>query len=201
MTTAAQNRIAPYLSGPQKTLPPLPATAEGRSALLADAVFAAVAALQRLLTHADPNVVMRAAEMILDFEKTRLRHGRPVAGTVPTSPLAPLPTLDPLPATSPADAAAEGPPSLEQAVHAGRILFDALDSNDTLDDPQPELDPARVEQVRRRLQKIADGRGDGEVVTREKAEAVYRYIVENDIRPDSFPDQMPPSPARPQLPA
>ncbi len=96
-TSATPNRIAPYLSEPARTLPPLPASAEGRSALLSDAVFAAVLALQGQLTHHDPKVVQTAAGMILDFEKTRLRHGRRVAGTERPPVLEPLPPLDPLP--------------------------------------------------------------------------------------------------------
>ncbi len=60
MFAATPNRIAPYLSEPQKTLPALPATREGREAVLTDAVFAAIAALQGLLTHADPKVVRDA---------------------------------------------------------------------------------------------------------------------------------------------
>jgi hypothetical protein len=100
-TSATPNRIAPYLSEPARTLPPLPADPAARSALLSDAVFAAVLALQGQLTHHDPAVVRKAAEMILDFEKTRLRHGRAVAGTIPPSPLEPLPQLDPLPQSHP----------------------------------------------------------------------------------------------------
>jgi hypothetical protein len=96
-TSTIPNRIAPYPSEPAKTLPPLPASAEARSALLSDAVFAAVLALQGQLTHHDPAIVQKAAEMILDFEKTRLRHGRRVAGTERPQVLNPLPPLDPLP--------------------------------------------------------------------------------------------------------
>ncbi|MEO2091582.1 MAG: hypothetical protein ABGY75_19170, partial [Gemmataceae bacterium] len=77
--TTSPNRIAPYLSEPADVLPP-PATPEDREAVLTDAVFAAIAALQGLLTHSDPKVVMKAAEMILNLETTRQRHGRPVIG-------------------------------------------------------------------------------------------------------------------------
>ncbi len=87
-TTSATraNRVAPYFDEPRKTLPPLPATPEARTEALADAVFAAVFALQDQLTHPDPNVSLRAAVELLDFEKTRLRHGRDVAGTTPPPP-------------------------------------------------------------------------------------------------------------------
>lgn len=86
IATTSPNRVATYFDQPRKTLPPLPATPEARKEALADAVFAAVFALQDQLTHPDPEVVYRAATSILDFEKTRLRHGREVAGTAAPPP-------------------------------------------------------------------------------------------------------------------
>ena len=100
-TSAAPNRVAQYLNEPKKTLPSPPSTPKDREALLTDAVFAAVAALQELLTNSDPKVVMRAAEMILNLETTRQRHGRVMIGTEVPRELDPLPSLVPLPQPRP----------------------------------------------------------------------------------------------------
>jgi hypothetical protein len=68
------NRIARHL--PQ----PLPATTEERRAVWADAVFAAALFYQAQLAGPDPVAAERAARAIFDLEKTRLRHGRGLAG-------------------------------------------------------------------------------------------------------------------------
>ena len=57
------------------------------SEVWAGAVFAAVAALQKQLTDDDPEVVREVACELLDLEKTRLRHGRELAG-IECAPLA-----------------------------------------------------------------------------------------------------------------
>ncbi len=77
------NRIAGY--GPV-TPPPVPASPEGRQAAWSDALFAAVLFYQSRLTHPDPEVAERAARAIFDLEKTRLRHGREMAGTPAEKP-------------------------------------------------------------------------------------------------------------------
>jgi hypothetical protein len=59
------NRIAKQL---QNLATPAP------QAVYSNAIFAAIQAVQQLFTHDDPQVVLKAASMILDLEKTRLRH-------------------------------------------------------------------------------------------------------------------------------
>lgn len=180
-TTSAPNRIAPYLSEPTKTLPPLPADPAARSALLSDAVFAAVLALQGQLTHHDPEVVQKAAEMILDFEKTRLRHGRAVAGTIPPSTLEPLPRLDQLPGCDDRPQPAAGP-EVARALSAADAAFaelDELDEPEEFDDPAyPELDAAGVGRVRAQLQAWADEKGAGQVVSWDRAVSIAKQAID-----------------------
>ena len=70
------NRIIRHLDAP----PAPPADTRGRYEFVSDAVLRAVAAVSRLLDDDDPAVVLKAAKMILDVEKTRMRHGREVHG-------------------------------------------------------------------------------------------------------------------------
>jgi hypothetical protein len=86
--TQPHNRVSPYLNDPP-----------ARQEVLGDAVIAAVVALQGLLRHDDPAVVLKSAAMILDLERTRLRHDRPISGTEPTTrpapPVEPETTIEP----------------------------------------------------------------------------------------------------------
>ncbi len=88
--TTAANRVATYFDQPRTQppppLPPLPTTPEGRQAVLADVLCAALLTLRAELADADLWVRHKAAVEILDFEKTRLRHGRDVIGTTPPPP-------------------------------------------------------------------------------------------------------------------
>lgn len=72
------NRIASHFV---PTPNPLPATPDGKAAAWSDAVFAAMMFYQSQLAHPDVRVAERAAKAIFDLEKTRLRHGRELAGT------------------------------------------------------------------------------------------------------------------------
>jgi len=72
------NRIARHLE--PSLSPPPPADPRGRHDFLSDAILRAVAAVTKLLDHDDPAVVLKAAKMILDVEKTRMRHGRRLLG-------------------------------------------------------------------------------------------------------------------------
>ncbi|MEO2088520.1 MAG: hypothetical protein ABGY75_03355 [Gemmataceae bacterium] len=153
-TSATPNRVAPYLSESKKTLP-LPATREGREAVLADAVFAAIAALQGLLTHADPKVVMKAAEMILNLETTRQRHGRTMIGME------------------------HHVGRVESSRPDGEAMSGLEDSTrptetDLLNDLPDEPDDALIEVVRSGLQEDADAKGTGEVVSWTKAKQAAR---------------------------
>ncbi len=82
---------------------PVPETPEGKQAAWGDAVFAAALFFQARLAHPDPEVAERAARALFDLEKTRLRHGRDLAGATVPKPrpaaderLEPLPPLDPI---------------------------------------------------------------------------------------------------------
>ncbi len=59
---------------------PVPATPEGKQAAWGEAVFAAALFYQSQLAHPDERVAERAARALFDLEKTRLRHGRDLAG-------------------------------------------------------------------------------------------------------------------------
>jgi hypothetical protein len=83
LATAPQlhNRIAGHFAPAPL---PVPATPEGKQAVWGEAVFAAALFYQARLAHPDPEVAERAARAIFDLEKTRLRHGREVAGSPAT---------------------------------------------------------------------------------------------------------------------
>lgn len=72
------NRVANYLA---PAAPPVPETAEGKRDAWSQALFAAAMFYQSRLAHPDPDVAERAARALFDLEKTRLRHGRELAGT------------------------------------------------------------------------------------------------------------------------
>ena len=188
--TQPHNRVSPYLDAPNP-LPTPPATPEAREQVLADAVFAAILTLQRLLAHTDPQVAFKATAMILDFEKTRLRHGRPVVGTAPPPP---SPQPDPFAECEPLPQQESAPPprisDREQLERLDRMIADPLDDDD--DDVGGKLkilppkkkvnraDPLAqyVEQVRKLLQDEADAEGKGEVVSWHKAEWVAKKVLE-----------------------
>jgi hypothetical protein len=119
------NRIAGYVSSPP---PPVPATPERKQAAWGEALFAAAMLYQSRLAHPDPEVAERAARSIFDLEKTRLRHGRELAGT--PKPEAPAPP-------------AEGPklPTQADVERLGKIAeltaeavdFEVIDDGDELD--------------------------------------------------------------------
>ncbi len=79
--TLPMNRIAAHFDSPPAELPQLPASARERGRLWSDTVFQAVAALRLQLTHRDTAVVAAAANSILELERTRMRHGKLVAGS------------------------------------------------------------------------------------------------------------------------
>ena len=154
----ATNRLTPKRpeidppTPPPATVPvPPPATPADLSAVWSNAVFAAVAALQRQLTDDDPEVVREAAGAILDLEKTRLRHGREVAGVSPEcGPHTPC--------------AAPSDPHTACADH-------------TPEDVDP-AERAIIEKLQKQLQAIEDQRGSGKVVSFAEADAVARRTVE-----------------------
>ncbi len=78
------NRVANYLAPPPPL--PVPETAEGKRDAWSLALFAAAMFYQSRLAHPDPDVAERAARAIFDLEKTRLRHGRELAGTPAKQP-------------------------------------------------------------------------------------------------------------------
>ncbi len=74
------NRIAGHLA-PAAPAIPIPATPEDRRDLWQETLAAAVLFFKTRLAHRDPDIAERAAHAIIDLEKTRLRHGRDLAGT------------------------------------------------------------------------------------------------------------------------
>jgi hypothetical protein len=85
------NRIAGHLPADAAPTIPLPNSPQERRDLWQDALAAATLHFLGRLAHRDPNVAGAAAHAIFDLEKTRLRHGRDLAGThLPKPGLAPL---------------------------------------------------------------------------------------------------------------
>ena len=81
VATLPVNRIGAHYDSPPAELPELPASARERGRLWSDTVFQAVLALRHQLTHRDAAVVAAAANSILELERTRMRHGKLVAGS------------------------------------------------------------------------------------------------------------------------
>ena len=150
---ACRNRVTPHLDSPANAPPKLSSDPAARTAALADAVFASLIALQAQLAHPDAAVVREAAGLILDFEKTRLRHDRPVSGTQePYPPFAP---------TCGSDAPNPAP--------TGR---------DEDEDDETEPDEDDVQRVREHLQQLADEQGTGESVSWDRAYRVAKRSLD-----------------------
>ena len=81
VATLPINRIGAHYDSPPAEIPELPASARERGKLWSDTVFQAVLALRNQLTHRDAAVVAAAANSILELERTRMRHGKLVAGS------------------------------------------------------------------------------------------------------------------------
>ena len=84
MTTATQTAPATDLADRfrcESDVPDPPRDAAGRKQYWEDSVAEAVAELRRRLASTRDEKSFQALEMILDLEKTRLRHKAPVAGT------------------------------------------------------------------------------------------------------------------------
>ena len=99
MTTATQ---APPVTASadrfrcESDVPDPPADAAGRKQYWEDTVAEAVAELRRRLASTRDEKSFQALEMILDLEKTRIRHKAPVAGTEASgSYSSPLPPMEP----------------------------------------------------------------------------------------------------------
>jgi hypothetical protein len=120
MTAAAPppvaNRIARHLA------PPLPQTPKERQAVWADTLAAAMLYYQRQLASPVAHEAADAARAIFDLEKTRLRHGRDLAGAEPP------PEPDVLPPLAPLYQVKACEQTLDAAVKAG--AFDADDEED-----------------------------------------------------------------------
>jgi hypothetical protein len=84
------NRIASHFA------PPLPTTPEERQRVWADALAAAMLFYQRQLASPIRAEAAEAARAVFDLEKTRLRHGRPLAGAANPPEPEVLPPLEPL---------------------------------------------------------------------------------------------------------
>jgi len=61
--------------------PMLPQSERDRGKLWSDIVFEAALALRGQLTSRNENIVAAAANTLIDLERTRMRHSRPVAGS------------------------------------------------------------------------------------------------------------------------
>jgi hypothetical protein len=147
MTTV--NRIATHLDTPAD-----------RSRVWSDALFAAVAALQDQLSHPNAEIVREAATLLIDLEKTRLRHDRPLSGTAECTPHPPCAVDPELPAAGadhltelPPLSAAESEAALDrltryvEAVEKGEIEYiDDDDFDDEIDD-EPAIAPPPPKRV------------------------------------------------------
>ena len=78
IATQPRSRVAAHFETPE---PVLPKSARERGKLWSDAVFQAVLAMKKLLRSNDTNVVMMAANALLELERTRMRHTKELAGS------------------------------------------------------------------------------------------------------------------------
>lgn len=135
---ALPNRISSHFA-PEPI--PVPATPEARQAAWSDAVFAAMMYYQSQLAHPDARVAERAAKAIFDLEKTRLRHGRELAGTPAQAP--------------PAPAAEPKMPTKADVHRLGRIAELAMKA-DAIEYDDEEFD--EEEEVRERVEAFAQSK-------------------------------------------
>ena len=82
IATQPRSRVARHFETPE---PVLPKSARERGKLWSDAVFQAVLAMKKLLRSNDTNVVMMAANALLELERTRMRHTKELAGSASVS--------------------------------------------------------------------------------------------------------------------
>lgn len=136
---ATVNRIAGHLPADSAPTIPLPNTPEERRDLWQDALAAATLYFMGRLAHRDPEVAGEAAHAIFDLEKTRLRHGRDLAGTTLPKPagLAPIGADE----TDEAEPDAEG----ELMAECDGILFDADQGKSVYDKVIPPDEKAAAE--------------------------------------------------------
>ncbi len=78
---AILNRIGAHFDSPPTAKPAVPKSERERGRLWSDVVFDAVLALHGQLASRSEAVVAAAANSILELERTRLRHGKNVAGS------------------------------------------------------------------------------------------------------------------------
>lgn len=135
------NRIAGYVSAPP---PAVPATPDGKQDAWGEALFAAAMFYRSRLAHPDSEVAERAARAIFDLEKTRLRHGRELAGT--PKPEAPAPPADGPKIPTKAD--------VERLTKIAELAVkvDAFDDEDEIDDELDEED--RLDELRAVAERV-----------------------------------------------
>ena len=81
ITTLPVNRIGAHYDSPPIARPSLPKGERARGQLWSDVVFEAVLALRNQLTSRSESVAAAAANSILELERTRMRHAKPLAGS------------------------------------------------------------------------------------------------------------------------
>ncbi len=81
IATLPVNRIGAHYDSPPIARPLLPKGERARGQLWSDVVFEAVLALRNQLTSRSESVAAAAANSILELERTRMRHAKPLAGS------------------------------------------------------------------------------------------------------------------------
>ena len=81
IATQTHNRLGAHFDAPPAPKRGLPKTERERGQLWSDVVLDAVLALHKQLESHNEAVVAAAANSILDLERTRLRHGKDLAGS------------------------------------------------------------------------------------------------------------------------
>ena len=184
------NRIAGYVSAPP---PAVPATPEGKQAAWGAALFAAALFYQSRLAHPDPEVAERAARAIFDLEKTRLRHGRDLAGATVEKPTTEMSAvLEPIPDLPPID---------ESFAHLSRTPNpEAVESADDAKDREKAEAFARTDAFATIVGKLRDGLIEkgidddevDELATQFALEIVRERIRERRLAKEAVPKADPP---------
>ncbi len=177
------NRIAGHFAPASNPVLPTP---EGKQAAWGEAVFAAMMFYQTQLAHPDERVAERAARAIFDLEKTRLRHGREVVGTVAEAKAEPSPARPearPEPAWDEEEIAAEDEPA--EFDERERAAIEAMVRHERY---APRIEEARTRLVGQGVEAEAAGRMAADAFRQVVGEAIRERRQKRSGTPHHPPD-------------
>jgi len=133
------------------------------TAAWSEVVFSAIFTLKSLLSSQNEATALEASRLILELEKTRIRHKLPIAGT-----------------GMPSDCLARSAPATDPPCNPTPL--DVVDPDALIAMSEEDRFEYYVEIARREMQAGEDARGSGVVVSRAVAENVVRGAVAESLQ-------------------